>query len=79
MGGTTAIVLVALIIAVMVAVVIALVVWGGVRALEVRHESRRSPGMIPAITHSTPTTTGTRNGTSLNGVAHHEMFDRGPN
>ena len=73
MGGTTAIVLVALIIAVMVAVVIALVVWGGVRALEVRHESRSAHTMLPAVTH-------TASGNTIpatNGVAHHEMFERG--
>lgn len=64
MGGTTAIVLVALIIALMLVFVIALLVWGAVRALEVRHESnrKRSVGITPPVTH--------------NGTAHHPMFDR---
>lgn len=62
MGGTTAIVLVALIIALMLVFVIALLVWGAVRALEVRHESTRTRGINPAITHAT--------------TASHAMFDR---
>lgn len=67
MGGTTAIVLVALIIALMLVLVIALLVWGAVRALEVRHASRsRSGGITPAIT-TTP---------SASAPASHPMFDR---
>ncbi|MET9712530.1 hypothetical protein [Nocardiopsis alba] len=62
MGGTTAIVLVALIIALMLVLVIALLVWGAVRALEVRNDSRQNRGITPAVTH-TPT-------------ASHPMFDR---
>lgn len=40
MGSTTAVVLVALIVALMVLCVIAVIVWGAVRALEVRRNAQ---------------------------------------
>lgn len=53
MEGTTAIVLVALIIALMLVLVIALLVWGAVRALEARNSARRAgTGITPAVTAS---------------------------
>lgn len=71
MGGTTAIVLVALIIALMLVLVIALVVWGGVRALEVRHEAKRSAFVPPAIAHTSQAAP------TVNGVSRHDMFEQG--
>lgn len=77
MGPTTAIVLVALIIAFMVVGVIALIVFGGVRALEVRRSGAPRGGEVRPYTRAVaaPQADPAPGPGGHVQVAHHPMFD----